>query len=238
MLPRAASSAWEPPVPTGQKPVPLRAKDMDRRVNIPIRVVQPIQYPAVPDADDDRARPIAHLEPDGSPPVTSKAEAEQAHTLGTGQPGPQSAKPVPETSVEVDEWRDLALRLQAEMDNYRKRQRRLAQEQIQAERQRLLGSFLPIVDDLERALAAPDGGDGLRRGVELTHRAAMHLLRKEGVEPIEAENQEFDPNWHEAVATVDANGSDANHRTVVRVIEPGYRLGDRLLRPAKVVVEV
>jgi molecular chaperone GrpE len=125
------------------------------------------------------------------------------------------------------------------MDNYRKRQQRLAQDQIDAERQRLLGAFLQVVDDLERALAAPSApGDGLHSGVELTHRTAMQMLQKEGVEPIEAKGRPFDPNWHEAVATVGHNGSDAVADTVVEVVEPGYRLGDRLLRPAKVIVAV
>ncbi len=143
---------------------------------------------------------------------------------------------------EPEEWRDRALRLQAEMENYRKRQQRNAQNQIGQERARLLNAFLGIVDDLERALAAPDGddalpcGEGLRRGVELTHRAAMQLLQKEGAAAIAAEQQPFDPNWHEAVATVPRNGSQVAPGTVVQVVEPGYRLDDQLLRPAKVIV--
>jgi molecular chaperone GrpE len=140
---------------------------------------------------------------------------------------------------EVDDWRDQAMRLQADMDNYRKRQQRLAQDQIETERQRLLGAFLQVVDDLERALAAPlTPGDGLRGGVELTHRTAIQMLQKEGVEPIEAKGQPFDPNWHDAVATVAHNGGNSAAGTVVEVVEPGYRLGDRLLRPAKVIVAV
>lgn len=148
------------------------------------------------------------------------------------------------------------MRLQAEMENYRKRQQRLAQMEVQAERERLLAAFLPIVDDLERALAASHHGHrgagpsqahlpsrahlpsqaGLLHGVELTHRAALQLLQKEGVEPVESENQPFDPNWHEAVTTVPRNGHQADPGTVIKVLEPGYRLGDHLLRPAKVVV--
>lgn len=140
---------------------------------------------------------------------------------------------------DVEEWRDRALRLQADMDNFRKRQQRTAQDRIEEERQRLLAGFLQVVDDLQRALAAPaTDGEGFRRGVELTHRAALQLLHKEGVEPIEAENQIFDPNWHEAVASIGRNGSDAEANTVVQVMEPGYRHGKRLLRPAKVVVAV
>jgi molecular chaperone GrpE len=145
---------------------------------------------------------------------------------------------------DLDEWRDRALRLQAEMENYRKRQQRIAQDQIAEERSRLLNEFLNIVDDLERALAAPasDLGSGndqaLRRGVELTHRAAMQLLEKEGATAIAAVDQLFDPKWHEAVATVPRNGSEIAPGTVVQVVEPGYRIDDQLLRPAKVIVAV
>jgi molecular chaperone GrpE len=147
-----------------------------------------------------------------------RAQAEQAQTL-------------------AEEWRDQAARLQADMENYRKRQQRLAQDQIAGEQQRLLNAFLGIMDDLERALAAPAGDDeGLRQGVEMTHRAALQLLEKEGVKPLQAEHQPFDPNWHEAVATVAPNDDKVAPNTVVQVMETGYRLGDRLLRPAKVVV--
>ena len=143
--------------------------------------------------------------------------------------------------AEVEEWRGRALRLQADMENYRRRQQRLAQDTTGAERNRLLNAFLQVVDDLERALAAPEGlpsAESLRRGVELTHRAAVQLLQKEGVEPIEAEQQPFDPNWHEAVATVGRNGHNLDADTIIEVVEPGYRLDGRLLRPAKVVVAI
>jgi molecular chaperone GrpE len=125
------------------------------------------------------------------------------------------------------------------MENYRKRQQRLAQEKIEVERERLLTAFLRVIDDLERALEAPGTGDqGLRQGVELTRRAALQALDKEGVKPIEALHQPFDPQWHEAVATVGRDGADLPANTVAKVVAPGYRLGDRLLRPAKVVVAV
>ena len=160
------------------------------------------------------------------------------------------APPTPAVADQDEDWRDRALRMQAEMDNYRKRQQRWAQDQIEAERHRLLNAYLQVVDDLERALAAvgvedaPSGHGtgahpaGLQAGVELTHRAALQFLQKEGVEPIEARHQPFDPNWHEAVATTSRNGSGFPSGTIVEVLETGYRLDGRLLRPAKVVVAV
>ena len=155
------------------------------------------------------------------------------------QPEVNSADDVDTAQAERQEWRDRALRLQADMENYRRRQRRLAQDEIQTERGRLLGSFLPLLDDLERALASLAGdANGLRHGVELTHRAATQMLQKEGVERFEAKGHAFDPEWHDAVATVRRNGTKAELNTVVQVLEPGYQIGNRLLRPAKVVVAV
>jgi molecular chaperone GrpE len=140
---------------------------------------------------------------------------------------------------EMEEWRDRAQRLQADMENYRRRQRRLAQDEIQMERQRLLRGYLGVIDDLDRALSVTEGGDArLRQGIELTRRGALQFLQREGVEKVEAQDQAFDPAWHEAVATVGRNGMTRNRDTVVQVVESGYRLGDQLLRPARVVVAV
>ena len=136
-------------------------------------------------------------------------------------------------------WKDRALRLQAEMENYRRRQGRLAQDRIDTERQQLLTAFLAVVDDLERALAVSGDGDpGLRHGVEVTHRAALQWLEKQGVERLEALGQHFDPTWHEAIATVDGQATGRPVDTVVQVQEAGYGLNGALLRPAKVVVAV
>jgi molecular chaperone GrpE len=232
---------------------------MGRRVNIPVRVIRPAEVrPSRPAGGevmlrsrvDDAAEPVRpEMEPfvDVAPEGaggTVLAEAAGPGDKGfgveeVGIPAETPARAQDRTHPDVDEWHDRALRLQADMANYRKRQQRLAQEQIEAERQRLLGAFLRVVDDLERALAVPAAeAGGLRQGVELTHRAALQLLQKEGVVALEAEGQPFDPNWHEAVATVRSNGRGVEPETVVRVVEPGYRLGERLLRPAKVVVAV
>ena len=180
-------------------------------------------------------------------PGTGGAEA-KAPAVPATDPAPER---VPEQASEQareraagdtagpDAWRERTIRLQADMENYRKRQRRLAQDQIEDERRRLLGAFLPVIDDLERALATPRGSEAaLRQGVELTHRAAQQLLQREGVEKIEPRGQAFDPNWHEAVATVPRDGRGVGPDTVVEVVGPGYRLGDRLLRPARVIVAV
>lgn len=211
---------------------------MDKIVRIPVRVQS--SAGDRPESVENRAGGVPagpHREEPRLPVQESPAQAEPAEA---------DIRPVREPKVEKrrerdeeGEWRDLALRLQAEMDNYRKRQQRLAQEEIEAERLRLLRSFLPIVDNLERALAAPAGdAPGLRQGVELTHRELLKRLQQEGVERIQALNRRFDPNWHEAVSAIPHDGRGSAPGTVVEVLEPGYRVGDRLLRPARVIVAI
>jgi molecular chaperone GrpE len=137
----------------------------------------------------------------------------------------------------LEQWRDRALRLQAEIENFRKRQQRLAEDRVQGDRERLLRSFLLIADDLERALHV-EGSDNesVRAGVEVTHRSLKQLLKQEGVEQIEARGKTFDPIWHEAVATVPHQKAGVDQDVIVEVAQPGYRLDGRLLRPARVVV--
>jgi len=129
------------------------------------------------------------------------------------------------------------LRLQAEMDNYRRRQRRAAQEAARAEQERLLDDVLSVADNLERTLAVQQPNCGvIRRGVELTRDELMRVLRKHDVERFEAQGAPFDPAWHEAVHVVPAGTLGVEPGTVVKVVRSGDRRGERLLRPAQVVV--
>lgn len=164
------------------------------------------------------------------------AKSEQTPPVEEPATAPATERPAP-AQEEVD-WRDLALRLQAEMENFRKRQQRLAQEQIATERERLLRGVLPVADNLERALAHADAQDGLRQGVALTRDVLMQWLRQQGVEQMDPVGKPFDPTWHEAVGTVSSSQYDVEPQTVVAVSEAGYRLNDRVLRPAKVIVAV
>jgi len=139
----------------------------------------------------------------------------------------------PAAAAEPD-WQAVARRLQADMENYRKRQARRADEAIAAERERLLHLILPVADNLARALDHDDRHEEpLRQGVELIHRELMRLLENEGVTRLETVGRPFDPTLHEAVATLPV---DTASDTIIKEIEPGYKLGDKLLRPARVVV--
>lgn len=113
----------------------------------------------------------------------------------------------------------------------RERAERRAELRIREERARLLNRLLTVADNLERALRHADAGDPLRAGIELTLDDLRSQLAQEGVAPIQALGQPFDPNLHEAVA-VDGSGGEE----VVEVVQTGYTLDGELLRPARVVV--
>jgi len=135
---------------------------------------------------------------------------------------------------ERDELRDRLLRATAEFDNYRKRTDRERRELSEAASIDLIKEILPVVDDFERALAAPGWDAGTRRGVELIHRQLLESLRRRGVEPLDVVGKPFDPSWHEAVAAEPAHGRPDGEITAE--VRRGYRLGQRLLRPAQVRV--
>jgi molecular chaperone GrpE len=133
---------------------------------------------------------------------------------------------------------DKLLRRQAEFDNYRKRIERERSELYQHGREDVLLQFLPVVDNFERALSSLEESEGdaeaLRRGVELIHKQFKDALSKLGLEPVEAVGHTFDPHVHEAVTTEVTDKHKEN--TVIEEFQRGYKIGDRLLRPAKVKV--
>jgi molecular chaperone GrpE len=144
-------------------------------------------------------------------------------------------------SEETVDWRDMALRLRAEMDNYRKRQQRLAEEQIAAERKRLLTAFLTVSDNLERIVTHLRPDDPHHQSIKVAYNELMKVLRLEGVEAIDAVGAPFDPQLHDAVAMIPAvNGQRAEmgdgSLVVVDEEQKGYRIGEQILRPARVIV--
>jgi molecular chaperone GrpE len=144
----------------------------------------------------------------------------------------EAAEPVDELAEarkERDEYLDALQRLKAEFDNYRKRVARDQQELAARAHERLVKELVPILDDLERALAHQ--GD-LDEGIRLVHRQFSDALAKEGLTEIPTEGK-FDPHTQEALLS---QPSEAEEGTVIDVLQKGYRLGDRVLRPARVVI--
>jgi molecular chaperone GrpE len=139
-----------------------------------------------------------------------------------------------EVEKERDERLDDLKRVAAEFDNYRKRVARDQQSLAARAHERLVKELLPVLDDLERALeAASEHQEAkLEDGVRLVHRELQGALAKEGLKEIET-NGHFDPHVHEALLS---QPSDLDEGAILEVLQKGYRLGDRVLRPARVVV--
>jgi len=160
-------------------------------------------------------------------PVTSETPPDEA-----AQP-----EPVDELTAarrERDEYLDALQRLKAEFDNYRKRVARDQQELAARAHERLVRELVPVLDDLERALEAAAGHEEakLEEGVRLVHRSLAALLSREGLVEVETDGK-FDPHSQEALL---AQPSEQEEGTVIQVVQKGYRLGDLVLRPARVVV--
>jgi molecular chaperone GrpE len=153
---------------------------------------------------------------------------EQAERQVPGTEGPSQA---PEAEQAVD---DRLLRLAADFENYKKRTARERQEYVALANERLIAELIPILDDLERALGAAEEHQEaqLEDGVRLVHRSLAALLERHGVSPIATEGK-FDPHVHEALLS---QPSEAEEGSVIDVVQKGYKLGERVVRPARVVV--
>ena len=144
----------------------------------------------------------------------------------------QQEEQQPEQEQEVD---DRLLRLAADFENYKKRATRERLEYVALANERLVKDLLPILDDLERALeaAAEHEEAKLEEGVRLVHRSLASLLQRNGVVEIATEGK-FDPHVHEALLAQPADNRE--HGDVLDVIQKGYKLGDLVVRPARVIV--
>jgi molecular chaperone GrpE len=143
---------------------------------------------------------------------------------------------VTQLQQERDDLQDRLLRSAAEFDNYRKRTERERRELSDAVAADLIRDLLPVIDDLERALAAssPATDPALRLGVELIHKQLLEAIRRRGAEALNVVGEDFDPSWHEALASEPAG--DRRDGEIVEQIRRGYRMGSRLIRPALVKV--
>jgi len=172
-------------------------------------------------AGDDRA-PAPPGPGDGTMPVDEVAETDDLGELER-------------VSAERDEYLDALQRLKAEFDNYRRRQERERQSIAVGAAREVVRDVLPVMDNLERAVAAlGDQGEGIVAGLEMVRGQLAGLLAGHGVEEIEAMGRDFDPSVHEAIAQVPSGEHDEG--VVIEVVEKGYRHSDHVLRPSRVVV--
>jgi len=174
-----------------------------------------------------------------------KPHVEEAPGAGADpatMPEAASGPDAPATPLEAEAARFRAreeelLRALAEMSNVQKRRRQETENALRYANESLVRDLLPVLDDLERALASNLGGpdDPMRAGVMLVRDRLVQVLRQEGLEPISSKGAPFDPSIHDAIAVAEAPANVAPG-TVLEEASPGYRFKDRVLRHAKVVV--
>ncbi|WP_100398292.1 nucleotide exchange factor GrpE [Bacillus sp. FJAT-44742] len=138
---------------------------------------------------------------------------------------------------EVNEWKNKTLRVQADLDNFRRRVKEERETAAKYKAQSLVESLLPALDNFERALQIePDGEEAksLLQGMNMVYSQLKEALENEGVEVIQTEGQQFDPNLHQAVMQVEEAGFETNE--IVEELQKGYKLKDRIIRPSMVKV--
>ena len=144
-------------------------------------------------------------------------------------------KPLLEASRQkAEEYLNLAQRVQADFDNFRRRNQSVRADAFEDGARELVKTLLPVVDNLERALAAESTDDNLKAGVAMVHKQLMDVLQKRGVEVIDRPGEVFDPNLETAV--LQGTEDDGEKGTVCQVLQKGYRMGGVILRSAMVKV--
>ena len=141
--------------------------------------------------------------------------------------------------AQVEKYKDVALRAEAEMQNLRRRAERDVQNAHKFGTERLLQNLLPVLDSLEKAIEASEAAgqsedDPQLEGIKLCSKLFIDVLTKEGIEALDPLGEPFDPNLHEALSMIE--NPDLEPNSVMTVIQKGYRLNERLVRPAKVMV--
>jgi molecular chaperone GrpE len=188
-------------------------------------------HPAEPDASAEELETSRDEagEPSGEEDPANEAEALEA------KEEVEAEDPLARAQRERDEYLDLARRAQADFENYRKRAAKEAAAAGERAKSGLVRELLPIVDNLERALAsAGQGEQHLAEGVLLVHSELIAVLERNGVQQFDPVGERFDPAEHEALSMRDQDGAESG--LVLDVVEKGYRTNGTILRPARVVV--
>jgi molecular chaperone GrpE len=165
------------------------------------------------------------------------ASAPEPATVAPGDPPGEEDDPMAGLQADLDRFRDLAMRSQADFENYKKRCAREKEEAIKYANSSLLERLLPIIDNFELGLSAAraEGEQSpVYAGMSLVFKQINDFLNDNGLQPIDAVGHKFDPNLHDAIAHEPSENVPENH--IVRQTRRGYRFKDRLLRPSSVVV--
>jgi molecular chaperone GrpE len=184
--------------------------------------------------NEDRTRPEDQAEP--GPGGGAAQDAASAAAATPEPPAPTPEERLAALEVERDEMRDRLLRLAADFDNFKKRARKELAEAEAKGKEAILRDLLEVVDNLERAASVGESADvkAIQQGVGLVLRLFQSKLERHDVRPFEAKGREFDPRLHDAISQVPS--ADVPPGSVLSELQRGYHIGERLLRPAMVVV--
>jgi molecular chaperone GrpE len=190
-----------------------------------------------PPAPSPEEEPVTSRDESGEPSGEEDAANEEERVVEVETPAPaaEPEDPLARAQRERDEYLGLAQRAQADFENYRKRAAREAAAAGERARSGLVRELLPVVDNLERALAsAEESEQHLAEGVRLVHSELIAVLERNGVQQFDPRGDRFDPGEHEALSMRSQDGAEPG--VVLDVVEKGYRSNGTVLRPARVVV--
>ncbi len=241
-------SRFGPDRPTGPArrgpsggPAPTRASADGNRTRVPVNAPLPEEEQEGRAASEVPA-PEAEAPVGPSIPLDEEEPEDELPYADTAQaPEPEDVEALAAKADKAEQYLELAQRTQADFENFRKRAARDAAAAQERGAAKLAKELLPAVDNLDRALeAAQSSGNGaddestLVSGIKLVHADVIAALARVGIEPFDPVGEPFDPQHHEAVAQLPVEGAEPG--TIVEVYQRGYRLGDTILRPARVVV--
>lgn len=202
----------------------------------------PTQTNTPEDAQDAAAEAAETVEAAAEAPPEGASEAAEATPEGSGAAA-EGGEATPEEALaqmeeELAQARDAVLRAQAEAQNAARRAEQDVEKARKFALERFAGELLPVIDNLERALESTVGGDEsikpIAEGVELTLKSFLDVMNKFNVETVDPQGEPFDPNLHQAMSMVE--NPDVEPNSVIAVMQKGYTLNGRLVRPAMVMV--
>ena len=211
---------------------------MKRRFNLRQNKKQKNNMDSEEKKSEEMKDKVENPTPEEDQPVEGEVQTEAEEPEKELTPEEKLQAQVDELTKEQEEMKDKYLRLSAEFDNYRKRTMKEKAELILNGSEKAFKAILPVVDDMERALATMQKAtdvEAVKEGVELIYNKFMQILGQNGVQAMDTKEKELDTDFHDAIAIIDAPSEELKGK-ILDCVETGYTLNDKVLRHAKVVV--
>ena len=211
---------------------------MKRRFNLRQNKKQKNNMDSEEKKSEEMKDKVENPTPEEDQPVEGEVQTEAEEPKKELTPEEKLQAQVDELTKEQEEMKDKYLRLSAEFDNYRKRTMKEKAELILNGSEKAFKAILPVVDDMERALATMQKAtdvEAVKEGVELIYNKFIQILGQNGVQAMDTKEKELDTDYHDAIAIIDAPSEELKGK-ILDCVETGYTLNDKVLRHAKVVV--